>query len=296
MTTQSDWVEAKTLLTDLIVPLNFLARWEYAQARRRGAWPVRAVTSDGERWRIALAGGPSAVDQVRSTLAADADSDWVLEPPDGTNLIALFDVEWDTAAQELVAQTDDDLVSRVGLGWHLVKVPLVFTRALQQRLQDARDTETGNAALLLPGRRPLCGFKLPMNRAMPTTLFHCANLRRRRRCSMAALQWSEALRQRIWEDIRRQAEQQASRLDDSQRTAYLQGVNEAIDQLAAELPNELTEAAFERWGDAELAAALAARTATTTVAAYDRLSGRVDAVQWACRELGAEILNLDIGG
>lgn len=113
---------------------------------------------------------------------------------------------------------------------------------------------------------------------------------------MAALQWSEALRQRIWEDIRRQAEQQASRLDDSQRTAYLQGVNEAIDQLAAELPNELTEAAFERWGDAELAAALAARTATTTVAAYDRLSGRVDAVQWACRELGAEILNLDIGG
>lgn len=144
------WDAARELLTDLMRPLDYLAKWEYATARRQASWPVRSVRPGGDGYRLELAGGPHATDQVRGLLAMDGESDWVLESMNASEAsVTLFDLRWDSAAMVLVSQADDDAMMRVDSRWVLVRVPLTFTLALKNRLEDARDTETGNSDLLL---------------------------------------------------------------------------------------------------------------------------------------------------
>ncbi len=153
MTTyDADWAEARPLLTDLTTPLEYLAKWEYATARRQAAWPLYRIWPQGDGYALEFAAGHQAADQVRSLLASDteSESDWILEPPTPIDEpVTVFDMRWDAEARTVLVHADDDALLRVGSGWQLVKVPLVFTRVLRDRLLDARDTEVGNAPLLL---------------------------------------------------------------------------------------------------------------------------------------------------
>ena len=143
------WTRAQHVLTELAVPLDFLARWEYANSRKQAAWPIQSVFYDTE-WRVLLTERDAGYDAVKRALANEPDAQWACEPPLGQgDLLNLRDVQWDENAQSLIIWGDDEALEAVQRGWNLMKVPLVFTRALRQRLLESRDKQIGNAELLL---------------------------------------------------------------------------------------------------------------------------------------------------
>ena len=157
------WVRAQAVLTDLAGPLDFLARWEYANSRKQAAWPIQRMVHDTE-WHVLLVEQEAGYEAVKRALANDLDAQWACEPPLGHgDLINVRDVQWDDHTQSLTVWGDDEALEAVQRGWNLIKVPLVFTRALQHRLIESRDQQTGNARLLLQtlGRAPLPAVVTP---------------------------------------------------------------------------------------------------------------------------------------
>ena len=147
-----DWTRARMIYQDMAPALEYLAKWEWAMAKRQATWPIARIVPAADRWRIVIMGDRHEHDRLQMALAEDEDARWCLEAPNQSP-IDCGDIEYDAEGHGdgtvLCAMPEDLPIPRNAQGWRLIKMPINFTRELMTRLDEWTATKQGNAALMI---------------------------------------------------------------------------------------------------------------------------------------------------